>query len=328
MQFIDHFDKDHKDYLNSINSKEISLETCIECLKVLLEKLNSSIKGSKNQSDEIGSLREENARLFKNGEKSLEEKKNLKDENVKLSKNVEKILEESRYLKEENTRMSKACEKLTEEGRNICEENRNIIEEISIYKAKHNILMEDLKEKENDKIALQESFGNLEMNYQSLQRNYSELNKTYETLIRESKAAEKIIEYKKKVENLVEEKLTLQNSNKLIIESLSNEIKELNIKINEMTMKTEQNKLLSTTISPQQTTLNSDSAKHPTLKENSIENNYKKVESQINSTTTNTDSLKDVKIPNIKETIKKPSGGFLTNIVKTLFLTETEKDKI
>ena len=307
MQFIDHFDKDHKDYLNSINSKEISLETCIECLKVLLEKLNSSIKGSKNQSDEIGSLREENARLFKN---------------------VEKILEESRYLKEENTRMSKACEKLTEEGRNICEENRNIIEEISIYKAKHNILMEDLKEKENDKIALQESFGNLEMNYQSLQRNYSELNKTYETLIRESKAAEKIIEYKKKVENLVEEKLTLQNSNKLIIESLSNEIKELNIKINEMTMKTEQNKLLSTTISPQQTTLNSDSAKHPTLKENSIENNYKKVESQINSTTTNTDSLKDVKIPNIKETIKKPSGGFLTNIVKTLFLTETEKDKI
>ena len=297
MQFIDHFDKDHKDYLNSINSKEISLETCIECLKVLLEKLNSSIKGSKNQSDEIGSLREENARLFKNGEKSLEEKKNLKDENVKLSKNVEKILEESRYLKEENTRMSKACEKLTEEGRNICEENRNIIEEISTYKAKHNILMEDLKEKENDKIALQESFGNLEMNYQSLQRNYSELNKTYETLIRESKAAEKIIEYKKKVENLVEEKLTLQNSNKLIIESLSNEIKELNIKINEMTMKTEQNKLLSTTISPQQTTLNSDSAKHPTQKENSIENNYKKVESQINSTTTNTDSLKDVKIP-------------------------------
>ena len=217
MQFIDHFDKDHKDYLNSINSKEISLETCIECLKVLLEKLNSSIKGSKNQSDEIGSLREENARLFKNGEKSLEEKKNLKDENVKLSKNIEKILEESRYLKEENTRMSKACEKLTEEGRNICEENRNIIEEISTYKAKHNILMEDLKEKENDKIALQESFGSLEMNYQSLQRNYSELNKTYETLIRESKAAEKIIEYKKKVENLVEEKLTLQNSNKLII---------------------------------------------------------------------------------------------------------------
>ena len=67
------------------------------------------------------------------------------------------------------------------------EENRMLNEENSYLKKEQLILLDNLKEKENDKIALQESYDILEMNNQNLQRNFNDVNKNYENLLKESK---------------------------------------------------------------------------------------------------------------------------------------------
>ncbi len=242
---IDFFENNQREYLNSVNIKEISFDTFLNCFQYLTDKLRSLIG------------------------------------------NREKYDEECSYLKEENSQL---------------------IKHIETFKQEQIILLDNLKEKETERINLQETLGNLEMTNQSYLNNYHELKKTYETLLKESKSAEKIIEYKKKVENLVEEKLTIQNSNKLIIESLSNEIKELTTKLNEITQK----------------------SSTATNTSNSEDNSY-----QIQNTTNDTKAVETQNVNMDKnevlqkiETPKKTSGGFLTNLVKSVFLTETEREKI
>lgn len=210
------------------------------------------------------------------------------------------------YLIEKLRNLIGNKEKFDEEYSYLREENNHLNKQIETYKQEQFILMDNLKEKETEKLNLQEIVGNLEMTNQSYLNNYHELKKTHETLLKESKSAEKIIEYKKKVENLVEEKLTLQNSKNLIIENLSNEIKELTSKLNDLTEK--------------------NSSNYPnnysdTKPNESIRNEKKPEESQkiINE--------KEEVVQKV-ETHKKSSGGFLTNLVKTVFLTEKEKEKI
>ncbi len=242
---LDFFENNQREYLNSVNSKEISFETFLNCFQYLIDKLRSLI-GNRVKYDE-----------------------------------------ECSYLKEENSQL---------------------IKHIETFRQEQIILLDNLKEKETEKISLQETLGNLEMTNQSYLNNYHELKKTYETLLKESKSAEKIIEYKKKVENLVEEKLTIQNSNKLIIESLSNEIKELTTKLNEFTQKST-------------TATNNSSFIDNTIQDQNSQNVTKAVETQKLNMEKN-EVLQKIETP------KKTSGGFLTNFVKTVFLTETEKEKI
>jgi len=196
-------------------------------------------------------------------------------------------------------------EKFDEEYSYLREENNQLNKQIETYKQEQFILMDNLKEKETEKLNVQETVGNLEMTNQSYLNNYHELKKTYETLLKESKSAEKIIEYKKKVENLVEEKLTLQNSKNLIIENLSNEIKELTTKLNDITQKN----FVSTN-------------NYSETKPNENTTNEKKVDDSLKNNNEKEEIIQKV------ETHKKSSGGFLTNLVKTVFLTETEKEKI
>lgn len=242
---IDLFENNQREYLNSVDFKEISFDTFINCFQYLIDKLRSLVGNSEKYDEELSYLKEENSQLIKH---------------------------------------------------------------IETFKQEQIILLDNLKEKETEKLNLQEAVGNLEMNNQSYLNNYHELKKTFETLLKESKSAEKIIEYKKKVENLVEEKLTIQNSNKLIIETLSNEIKELTTKLNEITQKTQNN-------------TNPTSSVDTTLQNQNTKVVTKEVETTKMIMDKNDVSQK-------KETPKKTSGGFFTNIVKTVFLTENDKEKI
>ena len=189
------------------------------------------------------------------------------------------------------------------------DQNSKLNEENSNYKKEQLILLDNLKEIKNDNMTLQETIGILEMNNINTQRNFNDVNKNYENLLKESKTAEKIVEYKKKVENLAEEKLTMQNTNRVIIESLTNEIKELNNKINEITIKTDKNLNLSKEIPK------SDLKVHP-----------KEIDLPKLNIIQNKEILQNLE--KISTPAKKQSGGMFSNIVKSLFLTETEIEKI
>jgi hypothetical protein len=229
--------------------------------------------------------------------------------------NMEIIVSSFEYLANKLRDSMAEGENAAEVNNLLKDENFRLLNELEIYKKEQFILMENLKEKETEKISLQENVGNLEMTNQTILRNYQELNKNHETLLKESKAAEKIVEYRKKVENLVEEKLTIQNSNRLIIESLSNEIKELNAKLNEMILREQ---AANNENQPSQNPIQASSSSKDVPKLE-IETKEEKPESP-------THMKQNVHMANTPS--KNSSGGFLSNFVKTIFLTETEKGKI
>lgn len=193
----------------------------------------------------------------------------------------------------------------------VKEEYDTLTKELETIRAQQSILMENLKEKETEKLSLQETISNLEMSNQTITRNYQDLNKTYETLLKESKAAEKIVEYKKKVENLVEEKLTIQNSNRLIVESLSNEIKELTTKLNELSQKHQPQEIPQVSTTP-----------HVRVQEQTS-----KVETKMESPRPESNNVSPTNSQRM-EMQKKQSGGLISNFFKAVFLTETEMEKI
>jgi hypothetical protein len=81
--------------------------------------------------------------------------------------------------------------------------------------------------------------SDIEAQLQKLQQQYDELNKNYDFIVKNHKSAEMLNTYRKKVQDIAEEKAILTESHRLIAINLANEINELSIKLKEYEKKSD-----------------------------------------------------------------------------------------
>ncbi len=132
------------------------------------------------------------------------------------------IKEKEFTLKEKDIRLS-----------HLLEQNEEFSKTLTKLSKEKEALFESLGEKSREIDEHLNKLSDLEFQNRSLKNSFDDANKNYENLLKTHKSAEKMNELQKKLQHLFEEKSTLSQSNSLIVESLTKEIKELNEKLND-----------------------------------------------------------------------------------------------
>jgi chromosome segregation ATPase len=115
----------------------------------------------------------------------------------------------------------------------IKEEHQELSKKVAILENEQELLIENINEKNREIHDLNNNANEFESQIEKLKNSLDDISKNYETLLRNHKSAEKLNEFQKKIQHLIEEKSTLTNSHGLIVDSLTNEIKSLTEKLNE-----------------------------------------------------------------------------------------------
>lgn len=172
--------------------------------------------------------------------------------------------------------------------------------------------------------------SDLEIHNRNLKNSCDEVTNNYENLLKTHKTAEKMNELQKKIQHLVEEKSTLSESNRLIVDSLTKDIKELNEKLNEYRRK-EKIELNVNEIKENEGGKSKEIYKIYFILQIDFITEQKVENSQDIITTVSDSSLGEGKgenklVENIPQTPQ--NLGFFTRILAPIFLTERELETI